>query len=283
MEIMRNDIPDIISVKSIRTVYSIDFRGTDITPVGDIHDFPELIFIRCGQDIIRIGDKRVTLNAGQMTFYPPSTYHIGEGNNNVALYVITFDSDSEALNALYSRAITLSKRQIDELSDIVDLGLSLFERIPHGEKYRGMKKKEGASDYKLQKMKYRLELFILDVYNEVTNRPESSEDRKKLLFEEICDYLGRHIDHSVSLDSLAKQFHLGKSTLTALFRNECGMGVISYFNMIKIDEAKRLIRVGDMNFTEISDSLGFSSVHYFSRLFKSITGMTPSEYSKTNK
>lgn len=283
MELMRNDIPDIISVRSIRTVYSIDYRGKNIPQTGDVHDFPELIFIRSGYDTIRIGEARVALKAGQMTFYPPGAYHIGEDGGDLSLYVITFDSDSEALNALYCRAITLSKRQIDELSAIVDLGLSLFERIPKGGEFRGMRKKEGASDYELQKMKNRLELFILDVYNGISSQRERSEDQKKLLFGEICDYLGERLDRSVTLEGLSRRFHLGKSTLTALFRSECGMGVIAYFNRMKIDEAKRLIRVGNMNFSEISDSLGFSSIHYFSRLFKATEGVTPSEYARGSK
>ena len=38
-----------------------------------------------------------------------------------------------------------------------------------------------------------------------------------------------------------------------------------------------------MNFTQISDFLGYSSIHYFSRQFKKITGMTPSEYSSSIK
>ena len=47
---------------------------------------------------------------------------------------------------------------------------------------------------------------------------------------------------------------------------------------MKIDFAKQLIRENDMNFTQISDFLGYSSIHYFSRQFKRSTGMTPSEY-----
>ena len=39
-----------------------------------------------------------------------------------------------------------------------------------------------------------------------------------------------------------------------------------------------MIRSGQMNFTQISEYLGYSSIHYFSRQFKRSTGMTPSEY-----
>jgi AraC-like DNA-binding protein len=64
-----------------------------------------------------------------------------------------------------------------------------------------------------------------------------------------------------------------------IFRESYG-GAISFFNELKLDEAKRLIREGRLNFTEIADALGFTSLHYFSRLFKKKTGLSPSEYAK---
>ena len=47
---------------------------------------------------------------------------------------------------------------------------------------------------------------------------------------------------------------------------------------LKIDTAKQLMREGNYNITQIADYLGYASVHYFSRHFKQVTGMTPSEY-----
>ena len=52
---------------------------------------------------------------------------------------------------------------------------------------------------------------------------------------------------------------------------------------MKISAAKELIRSNEMNFTQIADYLGYTSIHYFSRQFKKLTGMTPSEYSSSIK
>ena len=60
-------------------------------------------------------------------------------------------------------------------------------------------------------------------------------------------------------------------------------GVIEFFTRMKIDFAKQLIRENDMNFTQISDFLGYSSIHYFSRQFKKLSGMTPTEYATSIK
>jgi len=59
--------------------------------------------------------------------------------------------------------------------------------------------------------------------------------------------------------------------------------VIDFFSHMKINFARRLIRENDMNFTQISEFLGYSSIHYFSRQFKKLCGMTPTEYALSIK
>ena len=71
---------------------------------------------------------------------------------------------------------------------------------------------------------------------------------------------------------------IGRSQLQKIFQQKTGLGVIEYFSNMKIDAAKQMMRTDLMNFTQIAEKLGYSSIHYFSRQFKKITGMTPSEY-----
>ena len=68
------------------------------------------------------------------------------------------------------------------------------------------------------------------------------------------------------------------SSMKKLFKKEAGGGAMRFYNNCKIDRAKQLIREGEHNFTEISEMLAYNSVQYFSRQFKEITGMTPSQY-----
>ena len=74
---------------------------------------------------------------------------------------------------------------------------------------------------------------------------------------------------------------MSRSLIQKLFKEETGWSVMEYFYRLKIEEAKRLIREETNNFTQIADILGYSTIHYFSRQFKKIVGMSPSEYSKS--
>lgn len=278
MEIMKNDIPELLSIEAIRTVYDIQLNGGE--PRGEAHDFPEIIYVYKGENVILVDGKRVVLTAGHMTVYPPGAYHIGEFPSTASVYVITFDTSSKALSALYGRAIELSAGQKETFTTIISSGLKLFERLPKNGELRGMKKREGASEYELQKLKKNLELLLIEL---LTADAEKKTAPQKELFREICGFLRSELSCSVTLDEIAARFHIGKSTLTALFRNECGEGMIAYFNRLKIEKAKELIRLGEMNFSEIADAVGFSSIHYFSRLFKSVAGVTPSEYLRKHR
>ena len=74
-----------------------------------------------------------------------------------------------------------------------------------------------------------------------------------------------------------------RSQLQKLFLKKSGAGIIEYFSLMKVNAAKQLIRTNKMNFTQISEQLGYTSIHYFSRQFKKVTGMTPSEYASSIK
>ena len=50
---------------------------------------------------------------------------------------------------------------------------------------------------------------------------------------------------------------------------------------MKLQKSKQLIREGNMNFTEIAKVLEYSTIYHFSRQFKQMFGMTPSEYAKS--
>ena len=76
---------------------------------------------------------------------------------------------------------------------------------------------------------------------------------------------------------------MGRSQLQKIFKEQCNLGIIEYFSTLKINASKELIRTRHMNFTQIAEQLGYTSIHYFSRQFKRITGMTPSEYASSVK
>ena len=80
---------------------------------------------------------------------------------------------------------------------------------------------------------------------------------------------------------LSRELSFGKTYISKYFLKASGYSIVNYFTMMKINEAKRLIREGSYNFFEISEMLMFTNSHYFSSVFKRYTGMTPTQYKKS--
>ena len=105
-------------------------------------------------------------------------------------------------------------------------------------------------------------------------RPQSRNE----VFLRVDAYLAERLSQTLTLDRICRDNLVGRSRLQQIFHAETGGGVMEYFGRRKIEAAKEMIRRDDGNFTEIANRLGYQSIYYFSRHFKKVTGMTPSEY-----
>ena len=92
-----------------------------------------------------------------------------------------------------------------------------------------------------------------------------------------------NISKQLTIEQICWDNMIGRTKLQKIFHAEVGIGIIDYFSKLKISAAKHMIRDGKLNFSQISQQLGYSSIHYFSRQFKKITGMSPSEYASSVK
>ena len=98
------------------------------------------------------------------------------------------------------------------------------------------------------------------------------------LVERIIRYMEDNTFGNLTFADVCRFSAQSATNLKTIFKSVTGVGVMSYYRTLKINEAKRMLREGDGNITQIADRLGYTSVHYFSRYFKRVTGMTPSEY-----
>ena len=91
----------------------------------------------------------------------------------------------------------------------------------------------------------------------------------------------QNVESKLKLTDIRKKFAISRSQLLRTFKSNIGCRVIEYWNDLKLERAKTMIREEKYNFTEISNILGYNSIHYFSRHFKRSTKMTPTQYSRS--
>ncbi|MHC9001192.1 helix-turn-helix domain-containing protein [Enterococcus bulliens] len=80
------------------------------------------------------------------------------------------------------------------------------------------------------------------------------------------------------LKELADHFHYNYSYLSSLFPQVTEMNFTDYMNELRIKRAKDLLKQVDVTISEVAESIGFTDISYFSKVFKKRTGQTPSQY-----
>ena len=142
----------------------------------------------------------------------------------------------------------------------------------------GMVPSPEADAYMLEVFKKRLELFLLGLHRRYGASASYEDRRDGRDTERICRLLSEHLSQNLSVQEIADLAEISVSSLKGLFQKKGG--VLHTFIRMKIERAKQLIGEREMNFSEIADALGFASLHYFSRTFKSVTGVSPSQFAR---
>ena len=89
-------------------------------------------------------------------------------------------------------------------------------------------------------------------------------------------------DENISVWMVSNYVGLSESHFSALFKKEMGETFTNYITSLRIEEAKKLMRTTNMKIYEICDCIGYNNVEHFSRLFKKVTGNSPSHYKNQN-
>lgn len=110
----------------------------------------------------------------------------------------------------------------------------------------------------------------------ISEKPEIKSRMSK-----VIEYIEANFRKDLHLCDIAAEFYLSESYLCHEFKKYTNRTIIQYINTTRILNAQRLIMETNMNFTAIAQYTGFSSLTHFNRIFKSIVGMSPSQFRKS--
>ena len=90
--------------------------------------------------------------------------------------------------------------------------------------------------------------------------------------------MNEKIDQEIDFKIIARNLGISYSKFRSDFKRQTGLPPMQYFLLLKIEKAKNLLLNTDIYSKQIAYDLGFESEHYFYRLFKQKTGMTPAQF-----
>ncbi|MEG1878686.1 MAG: AraC family transcriptional regulator [Pseudoflavonifractor sp.] len=271
-------------VDRVVTVHYFEYPGNYYFE-GETHDFWELLYVDKGELEVDAGGRQRHLTQGQLIFHRPGEFHALRCNGVVApnLVVLSFYCQSPYMAFFEGLVSAADETQRALLGQIVLEGEGAFSTPLNDPNTVAMERSPEAPFGAEQLLGGALEALLISLYRRGNAAPEKATGLPRsrsqaALYDEITAYLERNLAHAITLEQVCRDNLVGRSRLQQLFRHETGGGVMEQFGRMRIEGAKRMIREGGHNFTEVAAAMGYQSIYYFSRQFKKVTGMTPSEY-----
>ncbi|MEY8354181.1 AraC family transcriptional regulator [Lachnospiraceae bacterium 54-53] len=265
-------------IKKIITVHYFEYMS-DFTFPGESHDFWEFVCVDKGVIDVMADGKRIPLKRGNIIFHKPGEFHNILTNGTIApnLVVVGFECGSPCMKAFEGEILSVQETETALLAQIGRLDDPYQEELVRRHPAGSFGAEQLIGNY--------LEELIIHLYRKYFTNPEQITTGRPAesrihgdIHNRIVRYMEEHIGEHLTVETICRDNLTGRSQLQKIFREAHGCGAIDFFSIMKTEAAKQLIRNNQLNFTEISDRLGYSSIHYFSRQFKKITGMTPTEY-----
>ena len=238
---------------------------------GESHDFWEAVFILKGRAGITAGETVYTLGEGQMIFHPPGEFHRlwNDGDEFLRIAIVSFGADAFPIDRHRIYSFTSGDRVFSVVREI----RKLFET--DGIFVVGMRKNIKESD--AQKAVAALEELFLDILDQHIDSTESiKKDRLSELYSKAISVMKSDMSIRMSAEDIAAECGMSVSTLQKLFCRYTGMGMMKYYEGVRMQYAATLLDNGYL-VKEVAFALGYKDQNYFSTAYKRYYGTSPAE------
>ncbi|MGI6608669.1 MAG: AraC family transcriptional regulator [Erysipelotrichaceae bacterium] len=237
---------------------------------GETHSLYEFTYVDNGTLETMVDDEKYTINSNQCLFYGPGQRHsqMVVGNEACSYLTVIFEASGVDDDILLNKVFSITK----EIKIIIDdFVRNSNENISYSEDLQVV-----ALNSILLKI---LQFDSLDKPYRETNIPINQNFQNNFL-EEIITYIHNNLYRPLTVEDISQEFSVSRTYIQRIFNENLHTTPKKYIIDAKLAKSKILIKNGNYSLSEIADKLGYSSIHYFSRIFTSRFGITPSEYSK---
>jgi AraC-like DNA-binding protein/mannose-6-phosphate isomerase-like protein (cupin superfamily) len=221
------------------------------------HPFFELIFFLEGKANIEAGSESVDVLGFDVVIYPPGLEHAEHLDLRHRQEIICLWADTGP-TPTFDHAITL----MDERGTL----RSLFELV-----YEEFTANRPCADELISCYLQTIFLQVRQSFSEPAREATS-------LVERSLGYIHEHYARDFDIDELAGQVAVSPSYLFRLFKKKMQVTPMHYRNMVRIDKAKLLLADQQLTVDAVAERVGFEDPKYFARVFRDMTGTTPSGY-----
>ena len=268
---------------NIKKILALDFISwqTSHTAPPEIHDFWEFIYVLSGDIEYAVNDANNSLKSGQMLLLPPNAFHQFTVSNkkDANLLFICFECFSPIVQPLANFPLFVSNEDSELLSNIINeiratfKTSSLDKLIPLENPILGGE----------QCIKNLFETLIIRLLRHPELYTQNkiffhTEDNVDAICKQIHLFLKKNVYKKITIDEVANNINYSKYYISHIFKERYKKSIISLFNELKIEEAKKLLASTAISITNISNMRNFSDPRFFNHTFKKYVNRTPSSY-----
>ncbi len=200
-------------------------------------------------------NERIPVQEGDVVFIPGKIFCYSEwmGQPDIRVFYLSFDIECDESDGSYQ-----------------------LQTLPADEEIRALLRRIRA----LLEVDDRLEAYSLFYHALSSFLPHMNACRRRLdksLYDAI-DYITCNWNRDFSVGDVARECSLSESKIYHLFQEQLGQTPVSYLNAVRVNYAIQYLENEHFSIAEICRLTNFHSESYFRRVFRSITGLTPSEY-----
>ena len=256
-----------VTVERIFTVHYFEYT-VDFAFPGERHRFWELVYVDNGMVEVTAGERRHTLLQGDMIFHEPDEFHDlrAAGTTAPNLVVVSFSSVSPAMRAFVGKVVRVTSRERNLLGQIIQEAQAAFSSPLDDPHSVGLDRAAHAPFGAEQLVQLSLEELLIRVLRRKGRSPCPDEDDRlsspegtiaqrcrEAVFDKVVRHLERTMSRPVNLGHVCRAVGYSRSYLYRVFSELTGHGVTAYATRLKVEHAKRLIREGHLNLSQICE------------------------------
>lgn len=283
---VKTGLNSIVNISKIVTIHYYEFDERFVF-AGESHDFWEMVYVDKGQVQVCCDAGELVLGQGEIVFHRPNEFHsIRAYDSAPNFFVVSFVCTSPAMQYFEKYHRSLDKTLKSFITSVIRESEATYVIPKNDTRLKKLTKRENAAIGGEQLIKTYLEQLLIFLIRGITKSGDTGvfptkESMEDHLVTAIKELVNARVGEALRVGEICAELGYSKSYLSKLFREQTGSTIAGYALGVKIDRSKQLIREGRFNFAQISDMLAFDNPQYFSRVFKRVTNMTPTEFKRS--
>lgn len=155
----------------------------------------------------------------------------------------------------------------------------LLKPVPYSELQQILKK--AIKKVEKKKLSSRYQEFAMVQLNQFKDTIGQRERNSKVIVEEVKSYINSHLQEELSSDFLAKRVFVSAAYLFHVFKKEENKTLVEYITEARMFYAAELLKEPNISVSRVAISVGYNNYCYFTKVFKKVYGVTPSQYQRS--